>query len=147
MADEVDFSENMVSFLIALTLAAAASGGTHDPAVGLWTNPKGSLTVRTRRCGPQLCATVVSASEKAKLKAARGGVQQLVGTEIFSNYKPDGDGSWAGTLFVPDKGKRVSSTLEPVGGGDRVTISGCLIGRILCKSQVWTRADSRLAKR
>lgn len=133
-----------MSFLLALTLAAA-TGGTADPAVGLWTNPKGSLTVRTRRCGAQLCATVVSASERAKVKAADAGVAQLVGTEIFSDYRRDRDG-WAGTLFVPDKGKRVSSTLE-LAGGNRVKISGCLIGRMICKSQVWTRADARLAGR
>lgn len=134
-----------MSFLFALTLAAAATGAPADPAVGLWTNPKGSLTVRTRRCGAQLCATVVSASERAKVKAANAGIDRLVGTEIFSNYRPDGDG-WAGTLFVPDKGKRVSSTLE-LAGRNQVTISGCLIGRLLCKSQVWTRADARLAQR
>ena len=133
-----------MSFLFALTLAAAA-GGTVEPAVGLWTNPKGSLTVRTRRCGAQLCATVVSASERAKLKAANAGIDQLIGTEIFSDYRRDGDG-WAGTLFVADRGKRVSSTLQ-VAGGDRLKISGCLIGRMLCKSQVWTRADARLAQR
>lgn len=133
-----------MSFVFALALAAA-SGGAADPAVGLWTNPKGSLTVRTRRCGAQLCATVVSASERAKLKAANAGIDRLVGTEIFSDYRPDGDG-WAGTLFVPDKGKRVSSTLQ-LTGGDRVKISGCLIGRLICKSQVWTRADARMAQR
>lgn len=133
-----------MSFLLALTLAAA-SGGAADPAVGLWSNPKGSLTVRTRRCGEQLCATVVSASDRAKEKAADAGIDRLVGTEIFSDYRPDGNG-WAGILFVPDRGKRVSSTLETA-GGERVKISGCLIGRILCKSQVWTRVDSRMAGR
>lgn len=133
-----------MSFVFALALAAA-QGGVADPAVGLWTNPKGSLTVRTRRCGAELCATVVSASEKAKLKAANAGVDRLIGTEIFSDYRRDGDG-WAGTLFVPDKRKRVSSTLE-IAGGDQVKISGCLIGRILCKSQVWTRSNARLARR
>lgn len=136
-----------MSFLLALTLAAGASATSADPAIGLWTNPKGSLTVRTRRCGAQLCATVVSASDKAKLKAARAGVDRLIGTEIFSGYRPDGgNGDWAGTLFVPDRGQRVSSTLQ-TRDGQSVKISGCLVGRILCKSQVWTRADARLAQR
>lgn len=133
-----------MSFVFALALAAA-QGAVADPAVGLWTNPKGSLTVRTRRCGEQLCATVVSASEKAKLKAANAGISKLIGTEIFSDYRRDGN-DWAGTLFVPDRGKRVSSTLE-IAGGDQVKISGCLIGRVLCKSQVWTRADPQFARR
>ena len=134
-----------MSILLALTLAAGATASPVDPVVGLWTNPKGSLTVRTRRCGAELCATVVAASEKAKAKAARGGVDRLIGTEIFSDYRRDGN-EWAGTLYLPDRDRRVSSVLEP-GDGRSMKISGCLIGRMICKSQVWTRVDSQLANR
>lgn len=129
-----------VSFLIGLTLMGAASGTVADPAVGLWSNPKGTLQVRTRRCGAQLCATVVGASAKAQAKAQKAGIAGLIGTELFQNYRPDGDGDWAGTLFVPDKGKRVSSTLA-TNQGRSVKVSGCLIGRFLCKTQTWTRID------
>lgn len=117
-----------------------------DPAVGVWSNPKGTLQVRTRKCGAQLCATVIGASPKAQAKAAAAGVPALIGTEIFSNYRPSGDGDWTGTLYVPDRGKRVSSKLE-TNLGRSVKVSGCLIGRILCKSQTWTRIDGTLARR
>ena len=128
-----------MSLLIALALAAAGAAPA-DPAVGLWSNPKGTLQVRTRRCGQQLCGTVVGASAKATAKAQQAGVASLIGTELFSNYRPSGNGEWAGTLFVPDKGKRVSSTLQ-TDAGRSVKVSGCLIGRFLCKSQVWTRIE------
>jgi uncharacterized protein (DUF2147 family) len=125
---------------------ASAGSTVADPAVGLWSNPKGTLQVRTRRCGEGLCATVVGASAKAQAKAAAAGVPSLVGTELFSNFRPAGAGDWVGTLYVPDKGKRVSSKLE-TNAGRNVKVSGCLIGRILCKTQTWTRADGALARR
>lgn len=129
-----------MSFVLGLALIGAAGGTVADPAVGLWTNPKGSLQVRTRRCGEQLCATVVGASPAAMAKAQKAGVADLIGTELFSDFRPDGGGDWAGTLFVPDKGRRVSSTLQ-TNQGRSVKVSGCLIGRFLCKSQTWNRID------
>lgn len=135
-----------MSLVLGLALVASAGATTVDPAVGLWSNPKGSLQVRTRRCGDGLCATVVNASAKARAKAAAAGVPSLIGTELFSNYRPTGDGDWVGTLYVPDKGKRVSSKLE-TNAGRSVKVSGCLIGRILCKTQTWTRIDGTLARR
>ena len=129
-----------MSFVLGLALMGAAGGTVADPAVGLWSNPKGSLQVRTRKCGEQLCATIVGASPKTMAKAQKAGVTGLIGTELFSNFRPDGDGDWAGTLFVPDKGKRVSSTLE-TNQGRSVKVSGCLIGRFLCKTQTWNRID------
>ena len=127
-------------FPLALLLAPPALAQA-ESAVGTWTNPKGSIEVRTRRCGDQLCGTIVSANAKARAKAAKAGVTQLVGTEILSNYRRDGAG-WTGTLFVPDKGRRVSSHMA-LQGPDKVTISGCLIGLVLCKTQVWTRTDGQ----
>ena len=135
-----------MSFVLGLALLGSAGATMTDPAVGLWSNPKGTLQVRTRRCGEGLCATVVGASQKVQAKAAAAGVSSLIGTELFSNYRPAGDGDWAGTLYIPDKGKRVSSKLE-TNAGRSVKVSGCLIGRILCKAQTWTRIDGSLARR
>ncbi len=135
----------VVSFVLGLALMGAAGGTVADPAVGLWSNPKGSLQVRTHRCGAQLCATVVGASARKLAKAQAAGINGLIGTELFSNYRPDGDGDWAGTLYVPDQGKRVSSTLQ-TNQGKSLKVSGCLIGRLLCKSQTWVRVD-RVAQR
>ncbi|MES2753099.1 MAG: DUF2147 domain-containing protein [Pseudomonadota bacterium] len=129
-----------------LLLLAAAGGAPTDPAVGTWTNPKGSLQVRTRRCGEQLCGAVVAASPKAIAKAQKAGVPALIGTEVFREYRRDGATAWAGTLYIPDKHRTVSSTLQ-TSRGDTLKVSGCLIGRILCKTQVWTRADARVAAR
>ena len=126
---------------LALLAPAPALAAAGDTAVGTWTNPKHSIEVRTRRCGSELCGTVTAASAKAKAKAQRAGVTSLVGTELFRDYQRNGNG-WSGTLYVPDKGRTVSSRIQP-NGPDQLSISGCLIGRILCKTQVWTRVGAR----
>lgn len=127
--------------LLPLLLLGAPAMAQSEPAIGTWTNPKHSIEVRTRKCGEQLCGTIVSASPKARAKAARGGTTALVGTELFSNFRRAGN-TWSGTLFVPDRNARVSSQIVQQ-GPDRLSISGCLIGRILCKTQVWTRTDGQ----
>lgn len=139
----------MFSVLIAAPLLLAAGsvqGTTVDPVVGTWTNPKRSIEVRTRRCGERLCGTIVGATPRAIEKARKAGVTTLIGTELFSDYLPAGGGDWAGRLFVPDKGRSFSSRLAAQ-SGQALKVSGCLVGRILCKSQVWTRTDRALAKR
>ena len=135
-----------MSFLLGLALLSSVGGTVADPAIGLWSNPKGSLTVRTRRCGEQLCATVVNASAGAKAKAAAAGLPTLVGAELFSDYRPAGAGDWAGTLYVPDRGKRVASRLK-ADDGRTMKVSGCLLGGLVCKTQTWVRMDGALARR
>lgn len=122
--------------------AVAATVGMQPPApppvVGLWSNMKGTLAVRTELCGAKLCGTVVHAGPKPVADARRAGVVQLVGTTLLRDYQATGRGGWAGKLYVPDMGRTVSSRIR-LSAPDRLTISGCLVGGLLCKSQEWRR--------
>ena len=120
-------------------MLVAAAPAANDPAIGTWTNPKGSLTVRTRWCGKQLCGRVVAATPRQQEKARAAGVPRLVGTELLRGFRRSG-GGWSGSLFVPDQGQAVDSKLR-VAGPNSLEISGCLIGGILCKTQLWTRVS------
>ncbi|PZU69320.1 DUF2147 domain-containing protein [Sphingobium sp.] len=111
-----------------------------ERSFGTWRNPSGSVHVRAVPCERNLCGVVVWASEKAKADARRGGTQQLVGFELFRDFVPDGTGRWRGRIFVPDIGKTFSGTITLI-DDDNVRASGCLIGRIGCRSQVWTRLE------
>ena len=105
---------------------------------GIWTNPQRSVQVRAHRCGEAMCGTVVQASEKARADARKGGVDDLIGARLFNGFVPEKENVWRGKVFVPDIGKTFSGTITLV---DERTLSaqGCLIGRIGCRSQVWTR--------
>lgn len=87
-----------------------------------------------------MCGTIVWASPVALTDAHDAGVGQLNGVELLQNYRAIGAGEWAGRVYVPDMGHSFSSRIV-ANGVDSLTISGCLIGRFLCKSQVWHRLD------
>lgn len=124
--------------LLAAPLAAHAA----TPAEGVWLNPSGSVAVRTGACAPGpsrpgLCGRVVWASGQARADAQDSGVTSLIGTELLQDYHAEGR-IWRGTVYVPDMGRRFDSRIEPL-SADKLKISGCILGGLLCRSQVWTR--------
>lgn len=111
------------------------------PTAKVWRNPSNTVHIRSHSCGAQaMCGTVVWASEKAKADAARGGTPDLVGTQLFRNFRLIRPGMWKGSVFVPDINKTFSGTVTLV-GTDRLVGRGCLALGIGCKSQTWTRIE------
>jgi len=124
-----------VGVLLGLVAAQTA------PAIeGRWANPSRSVIVDIADCGSAMCGTVTWASAKAQ-QDARKGTGRLVGTPLLTNLQPRGPG-WRGKLFVPDQNMRVAARLQLV--GEQLKVSGCAMGKALCKSQLWTRADGPL---
>lgn len=122
-------------------LVASGSAVTALPAAsvfGTWSNPSGTLAVRTAACGAGLCGSIVWANAKALDDARKAGVTRLIGTELLQNYRPAGPGVWKGRVYVPDMGHSFSSRIVQ-DRPNQLTISGCLIGGFLCRSQQWRR--------
>ena len=109
---------------------------------GVWRNAGDSVRIRVAPCGSGLCGVVVAASEKAKADAAAGGTPQLVGTPLLRDFRRAPDGSWQGTVLVPDLGTTVDGTLA-LEGRDTLVATGCLFGMLGCKAQRWTRVAAR----
>jgi uncharacterized protein (DUF2147 family) len=128
--------------MIALLLAAAAPSSAADPVLGTWSNPKGTVTVRTARCGRAICGTVVSASPAAREKARVAGTANLIGTRIMDGFRPAGRNRWEGQAFVPDLGLTVPAVMTQI-GRDQIQIEGCSLGGYLCRNQVWHRVGPR----
>ena len=101
-------------------------------------NPQNSVHVRIHPCGKTRCGTVVWANAKAKADSARGGTPNLVGTELFREFREVSPKVWKGKVFVPDV-NRVFTGTGTVKDKDTIVARGCLIGNMGCKSQVWTR--------
>lgn len=119
-------------------LAATSTVSPPQTALGTWSNPKGTLAVRTAACAGGLCGAIVWANGKALTDARQAGVTHLIGTELLQNYRPTGHGNWKGRVYVPDMGHSFPSHIVQT-GPNQLTISGCLIGNLLCRSQVWRR--------
>jgi len=127
--------------LVALAIPAIASA---QPVVneseGLWINPHDSVVVRTSSCAAKLCGWIVWANAEALADARESGVRQLIGTELLQDYHPTNAHSWSGTVFVPDLGRNISSQINQLSSNE-LKIKGCILGGLICKSQLWTRID------
>jgi uncharacterized protein (DUF2147 family) len=124
--------------LMAVALAASpAVASAKAPIEGRWVNPKGNVTVRVAPCGAGYCGTVVDASAKAKATAKKGGTKSLIGTQVMSDFRPRGDGTWKGRAFDPKRNIRAHATIRMIGQSTLV-VKGCLAA-VICKEQRWSR--------
>ena len=121
-----------------LLLALAAQAAAAPSLEGRWVNPKRSVIIVIAPCAARLCGTVEWASDQAKAEA-RKGTEQLVGSQLLTDLAPTANGRWQGKLFIPDKKMRVTAKLQLM-GADQLKVSGCALGKALCKSQLWTRS-------
>jgi uncharacterized protein (DUF2147 family) len=101
-------------------------------------NPQDSVHVRIHPCGKGRCGTVVWANDKAKADSARGGTRNLVGTELFREFREVSPKVWKGKVFVPDVNKVFTGT-GTIKDQNTIVARGCLIAGMGCKSQTWTR--------
>lgn len=107
--------------------------------LGTWRNKSDSVHVQIKPCGENTrCGVVVWASEKAKKDAAKGGTDPLVGTQILRKFREKKDDLWKGKAFVADMGKEFTGTVQPL-DYNTMEVKGCLIGGLICKTQIWTR--------
>jgi uncharacterized protein (DUF2147 family) len=119
--------------------AVAQPAASEPPSMlGVWSNPKRNVQVRTERCRDRLCGTIVQAAPSALAAARAKGVASLEGTRVFEDMQRRDDGIWRGKLYVPDRGGRFASTLRLL-DENRLEVRGCILGGLICKSQVWTR--------
>ena len=124
--------------VLALLIAAAAPAAID----GTWRSPGGNSIITIAPCGDSMCGTVAWASERAKKDSAKA-TSQLVGTQLLTGLRPDRRGRWQGKLFIPDKNMRVTAKIERI-RDDQLKVSGCGMGKSLCKAAVWTRVDGPL---
>ena len=124
--------------LLAGLLSLPSTALAKAPIEGRWVNPKGSVTVQVAPCGGAYCATVIDASAKARATARKGGTPNLVGTQVMSDFRARGDGTYRGRAFDPKRNIRAPATIRMVGESTLV-VKGCLLSGIICKEQRWKK--------
>lgn len=128
-----------IALATAFAVVASQPASAQGPGVeGVWSNPKGSVQVKTGTCGDKLCGVVVYASQKAQADAKKAGAQPLLGTTLLRDYRADGTARWSGQVFVPDRQASYYSTIQLV-DAQTLKVSGCILGGLICKSQLWHR--------
>lgn len=128
---------------LTLLLALAAAQGAPQASIeGRWRSPGGNSIIEIAPCGANLCGTVAWASARAKQDAHKA-TDQLVGTQLLTGLRQGRDGRWQGRLFIPDKNLRVTAKIQVV-SPQQLKVSGCALGKSMCKSALWSRADGPL---
>jgi len=127
-----------VALAAALLLGPATAFAQRPGQENVFRNPQNSVHVRIHPCGKGRCGTVVWANNKAKADSARGGTRNLVGTELFREFREASPKVWKGKVFVPDINKVFTGT-GTIKDQNTIVARGCLIAGMGCKSQIWTR--------
>lgn len=126
---------------VAISVSAVTPAAADPSLFGVWKNPKNSVHVDIKPCAQGACGYVVWASAKAQKDAREGGTPNLVGLQLFREFRPKKAGVWQGKVFIPDLNRTFTGTAEPV-DGKTLRAKGCLFANVLCKSQVWTRVEN-----
>ena len=145
----------LTAFLGGTAVALLAAGGpiaaasASDPT-GTW-NTKGHLAqVVVAKCGQDLCGTIVAL--KDPIDPATGKPQMdtenedatkrnrpVLGLQIVSGMKPHGANKWSGQIYSPEDGKSVNGNIM-LNDPNTLEVEGCIMGGLLCRSEIWTRA-------
>ncbi len=127
----------MKKALIAAGLLAGmvATPALADPVHGSWKSQPGDngayIHVKISACGAKVCGKITKVVGKKNSTA--------VGRSIIKNMKSDGGGKYSGgTIWAPDKDKTYSSKMK-LKGSNKLSVSGCVAGGFICRSQTWTR--------
>lgn len=110
----------------------------HPSALGVWKNPKNSVHMEIRTCGAASCGYVIWATPAADAASRKGSGKPIMGQQILREFVWDTRGYWKGKVYAPDVNVTVSGFAEQI-GADTLKAKGCLLGKLLCKTQVWTR--------
>ncbi|WP_244492545.1 DUF2147 domain-containing protein [Aureimonas sp. AU22] len=105
-----------------LALAALTSAAAADPIEGTWRMPSGN-DARIAPCGGDFCLTYVNGPNKGK---------------TFGKMTPSGAGAYQGTVTDYTKGGKEYSGKGKL-TGDTLSVSGCVLGGLICRSQSLTR--------
>ncbi|MEO7564856.1 MAG: DUF2147 domain-containing protein [Sphingomicrobium sp.] len=129
----------MSPIIIATILALAAAQAPGGSIEGRWINPAKSVIIAIAPCGESQCGTVEWASPAAKADA-RKGAATLVGTALLTDLQPKGADRWQGKLYIPDRDMHVTAKIERE-GEERIKVTGCAVGGLICDSQTWALSE------
>ncbi len=116
----------IVSVLAGAVLTSAAAGSAFaQSANGTWLRSNGAH-VLAYDCGGGLGLKVVKSPEAGK-----------VGKTIMCGGKKTADNKWKGTVLNLDDGQKYSGYVSV--SGSSLTLSGCVLGGIICKNDTWSR--------
>jgi uncharacterized protein (DUF2147 family) len=137
--------------IVALAAIALAPARAADP-LGTWWTADRDAKIKIVNCnGSALCGTLVWIAEpldpethqpktdKNNPDASKRG-RPLLGIPIVLNMTPAGPDKWQGHLYNSRDGGIYSGSFAMT-GPNTAQLRGCVMGGLICKGQIWTRAN------
>ncbi|MEL6235034.1 MAG: DUF2147 domain-containing protein [Pseudomonadota bacterium] len=129
--------------VFAAVLALALPGAALADPTGLWAtqaNDEGNyLEIRIAPCAGNaalLCGTI----ETARTADGAEAPYEHIGRVMIQDMAEDGANEWDdGTIWAPDDDETYSSKMALT--GNVLTVSGCVMGGLICRGQDWRRLE------
>jgi len=103
--------------------------------IGIWITEKSeagsSMAVEIFDCDGKLCGKAIDVFDAPN--------RDSVGIEIIKGMKKKSETSYKrGKIYAPDTKKWYKSKMK-LESDDKLKVSGCVLGGVICRSQIWTR--------
>lgn len=125
----------MRKLFAAAALVLAAGAAQADPIEGLWqTQPdEGAFAhVTVAPCGSAFCGTITRTFKgQSEYDSPNKGKQLMI------DMVPNGSGGYEGKVWRPSNNKIYAGKASV--SGNQMSLSGCVAGGLLCKSQTWVK--------
>ncbi len=146
----ISASRRATAASVLLGLLAASPALAADPH-GLWLTESGKSKIRIVDCGGALCGAVEwlrepNDPETGKPRTDRNNAdaslrsRPVVGVAIVLSMKPNGPDKWEGQVYNAEDGKTYSGNIT-MRNASMLRLEGCTMGGLLCKGQIWSRAN------
>ncbi len=121
--------------ILALTFTAASVQASD--LIGVWITEKSdkgsSMAVEIFDCDGKLCGKAVDVFDAPN--------RDSVGLEIIKGMRKKSETAYTkGKIYAPDTKKWYKSKMS-ISADDKLKVSGCVLGGIICRSQIWTRQE------
>jgi uncharacterized protein (DUF2147 family) len=128
----------MKKFLMAAVLVASGTiASANDAALGTWqteVDDGAYAHIDMSQCGAAVCGVI------ARTFNADGEYQsENIGKTLVIDMMPNGDGSYAGSVWRPSNDRIYIGKMQVA--GNQLRLQGCIAGGLLCSSQNWVRVQ------
>lgn len=125
----------MRKFALAAAFLLGAAAAHADPIEGVWqTQPDdGAFAhVTIAPCGGAFCGTITRTfKDKAEYQSPN------IGKQIVRSMTATGGGNYEGQVWRPANDKVYNGKASV--SGSQMSLSGCVAGGLICKSQTWVK--------
>jgi uncharacterized protein (DUF2147 family) len=122
---------------LVLGVAVSATSAFAEPITGTWqTEPDNGnyAHIQMTACGEKICGVIARS-----FNASGEFTSPATGKTLVFDMVAQGDGTYKGKLWRPSNNKIYMGKMKL--RGDKLDLSGCIAGGLLCSGQTWTRIN------